>query len=120
MEQFRLVRTFSNGVTPSTEKAYRVESAHLTSERDALSLLNDLHLSHEGQFRLFQSFGNGTRVSADRSFGVESVRPVSERDGLSVMRELDSPYEGSRYLPNNRVSVFSGTRVSNDDQQQQG
>lgn len=119
MEQFRLVRSFSNNVTPSTEKAYRVENAHLMSENDALSLVNDLNLSHENQFRLVQSH-NGTAVSVEQSFGVESVHPVSERDALTIMRDLDSPYEGSRYLPNNRTRVFNGTRVSDEDQQQQG
>jgi len=119
MEQFRLVRSFNSGITPSTEKAYRVENAHLMSESDALSLINDLNLSHEDQFRLVQSH-NGTTLSTERAFGVESACPVSERDALTVMRDLNSPYEGSRYLPNNRTRVFSGTSVSNEDQQQQG
>ena len=120
MEQFRLVRTFGNGITPSTEKAYRVESTHLNSELEALTLLNDLNFSEDSvEFRLTRVFGNGTGVSSD-AFRVETTHPVSERDALTVMRELDSPYEGSRFLPNNRTSVFSGTRVSNGTRQQQG
>lgn len=117
MGQFRIVRSFGNGITPSTEKAYRVESAHLVSEHDALSLLDSIN--PVGEFRLTRSFGNGITASTVESFGVENVHAISERDALALMRDLNSPYEGSRYLAN-RISVFSGTRVSNENQQQQG
>lgn len=116
MGQFRIVRSFGNGITPSTEKAYRVESAHLMTEHDALSLLDSIKTV--GEFRLTRSFGNGTTVSTADSFGVENVNTISERDALALMRDLNSPYEGSRYLAN-RTSVLSGTRVSNEDRQQQ-
>lgn len=113
MEQLRLVRVFGNGVTPSTEKAYRVESAHLTSEHDALSLRNDLNSREDSvDFRLSRSFSNGTVVSSE-NFRVETTDVVSERDALSIMRALNSPFEGSRYL-------FNRASVSNEDQQQQG
>lgn len=118
MGQFRIVRSFGNGITPSTEKAYRVESAHLMSEHDALSLLDSINTV--GEFRLTRSYGNGTTVSTADSFGVENADAISERDALTLMRDLNSPYEGSRYLPLNRTSVFSGTRASNEERQQQG
>lgn len=100
MEQLRLVRIFGNGVTPSTERAYRVESAHLMSEHDALTLLKELNSRENSvEFRLSLSFGHGTRVSSD-NFRVETAPVVSERDALTIMRDLNSPYVGSRYLFN--------------------
>lgn len=120
MENLRLVRVFGNGITPSTEKAYRVESVNLTSEHDALTLVNDLNSwENSREFRLVRVFGHGTRVSAAESFRAETVEILSERDALLLMRNLNSPYMGSRYLVNS-TSVSNGTRVSNEDQQQQG
>lgn len=116
MGQFRIVRSFGNGITPSTEKAYRVESTHLMTEHDALSLLDSINTV--GEFRLTRSFGNGTTVPTADSFGIENVNTISERDALALMRDLNSPYEGSRYLAN-RTSVLSGTSVSNEERQQQ-
>lgn len=111
MGDFRIVRSFGNNITPSSEKAYRVESTHQMSERDALQLRLDLNENRgEAVFRAVLSFG--INLSNDNAFGVESVHPMSERDALSLMRDLGSPYEGARFLPNNRVSVVAG------DQQQ--
>lgn len=106
MEQLRLVRSFSNDVNPSSEKAYRVESAHLFTEHDALNLLNDLNSREDSQeFRLSRVFGHGTRVSTEQH-RVETTAVVSERDALSLMRALNTPYVGSRYFFN-RAQNFS-------------
>lgn len=116
MGQFRIVRAFGNGITPSTEKAYRVESTHLTSELDALSLLDSI--TNMGKFQVVRVFANGTRLSNDENHRVESVHPVSERDALTLMRELNSPYAGSRYLFNGTSVSDQGTRVSSEGRQQ--
>lgn len=49
MTDFRLVRAFAPGVNPSTEKAYRVETAQLMSEQQALGVLRDLGSPYSGR-----------------------------------------------------------------------
>lgn len=46
---FRMRRVFSGGTTPSTEKAYRVESTELLSEVQALQALRDLGSPYQGR-----------------------------------------------------------------------
>lgn len=46
---FRMRRVFSGGTTPSTEKAYRVESTELLTEREALQTLRDLGSPYQGR-----------------------------------------------------------------------
>lgn len=44
MEQnkFRVVRSFGGGLTPSSERGYRVETVELMSEKEAMQLMRDL------------------------------------------------------------------------------
>jgi len=47
--KFRIVRSFGAGITPSTEKAYRVETVEPMSEQEAMQLLRDLGSPYTGQ-----------------------------------------------------------------------
>lgn len=49
MSQFRVVRVFGSGITPSTSEAYRVESVGLLTEREAFKLLEELGSPYEGR-----------------------------------------------------------------------
>lgn len=47
--KFRVVKSFAQGITPTTEKSYRVESVELMSESDAFKLLEALGSPYEGR-----------------------------------------------------------------------
>lgn len=49
MGAFRLVRVFGEGITPSTSKAYRVESVELVTESEAFNILEELGSPYEGR-----------------------------------------------------------------------
>ena len=40
MTKFRVVRSFSQNIKPSTEKAYKIESVGLMTQGEALQLIN--------------------------------------------------------------------------------
>lgn len=48
-EKFRVVRQFGSGITPSTSKAYRVESVDLMTESEAFKLMQELGSPYEGR-----------------------------------------------------------------------
>lgn len=47
--KFRLVRVFGEGITPSTAKAYRVETVELVTEAEAFKLMKELDSPYEGR-----------------------------------------------------------------------
>jgi len=47
--KFRVVRAFGSSVTPSTAKAYRVETTELLTENEAFQLLEELDSKYEGR-----------------------------------------------------------------------
>lgn len=47
--RFRMTRMFGGGITPSTERAYKVESAQPMTEQEALQTLRDLGSAYEGR-----------------------------------------------------------------------
>jgi hypothetical protein len=49
MSKFRLVRQFGNGITPSTDKAYRVESSELLTENEGFKLMAELDSKYSGR-----------------------------------------------------------------------
>jgi hypothetical protein len=46
---FRVVRQFGEGITPSTAKAYRVETTELITEGEAFKLMAELGSPYEGR-----------------------------------------------------------------------
>ena len=49
MTKFRIVRVFGSGITPTTNRAYRVESTELLTEDEAFKLLKELDSPYEGR-----------------------------------------------------------------------
>ena len=47
--KFRIVRSNGSGITPSTERAYRVETVEPMSESEAMQLMRDLGSPYIGQ-----------------------------------------------------------------------
>jgi len=79
----RVVRQFGSGITPSTAKAYRVETTELLTEGEAFQLLEELGSPYRGR-KYEESKPPVARVGAEvktRSGTFPSVPYVRQADG---------------------------------------
>lgn len=48
MTKYRVVRCFGGGITPSTDRAYKVETVELLTEQEAMQIMRDLDSPYVG------------------------------------------------------------------------
>jgi hypothetical protein len=84
MSALRVVRQFGSGITPSTAKAYRLESVELLTESEAFKLMAALGSPYIGRKYEPEVKPNIVRVGAEvktRSGVFPSIPYVKQADG---------------------------------------